>query len=122
MGKKRSIGVTVFACLFIIRAVIILLLLAVLDMESKSVSFLQLSFLPVIILSIMFILVGKDLLRLKELSRKWAINLSIFAILMMVVSYIHSKSINALEIIQLFILSPLTIFFFTRPKVKEQFK
>ena len=70
-----------------------------------------------IAVSIFCLAIGNGLLKLKERARKWVIYLSIFGIICGLIKC-FAKGFEVWN----FVVPAITIYFFTRPKVKEQFK
>ncbi|MFH1202168.1 MAG: hypothetical protein V1674_04690 [Candidatus Omnitrophota bacterium] len=139
--RKRSKGVTIFGYWQIIEGLLGLLLCAVViwriisphTSEVIKLRFERLIYpwhiniwffiLPVIGISILSFLVGNGLLKLKEWTRKWAIYLAILGIVF-VFSDLFCRGFRSRLIVRAIvnvILNVIVIYFFTRPKVKEQF-
>lgn len=118
MNNKRSIGVTLFGWFYIINglAEFIEIIWHFIKPLDKSVEELNV-YGPII--GILFISIGIGLLKLKEWAR---IAMLILASIAIVVSpfLILSKPTNNVIVILLF--SCFILFFFTRPKLKEQFR
>ncbi len=116
MRKKRSIGVTVFAYLNIVLGI-----LGVLALLTSS---------GVIIFTAPLVIVGLGLFKLKEWARKLEIFFVIFDYLskwaiIVIISKNYQIGVWYLyqtEHIISLIAVIITIYFFTRPKVKEQFQ
>ena len=137
MEKKRSVGVTLFGNLYIISGIIVLILsvinisllfspdkLEVMKSQFEA-KFSPLSFNPwffvvsiiMVAVSIFCLAIGNGLLKLKETARKWVIYLSTFGIIYGLIEC-FIKGFRAWN----FIIPAIIIYFFTRPKVREQFK
>lgn len=122
MGKKRSKGVTIFVCLF--------LFWGVLGLIGSSVAIWKISspktalyMVFVIAMSMLHLFIGFHLLKLKEWARKGAIYISIIDMIGVLVVLLSRGVGNVrLRVWEGLIISAIAIYFFTRPKVKEQFK
>jgi hypothetical protein len=130
MEKKRSVGVTVFGILFIVQSIIILILAVIEYLVTASYGATA---FPVarLIYIILLLLVGLGLLGLKS----WAEKLILFIIVPLFVialpyfQFIKLKGLDTpkinlarfIEAIRI-LYGMLLLYFFTRPKVKEQFK
>ncbi len=117
MGKKRSVGVTVFAYLDIIGGILGILALIV-------------GIKIIIFGAPLLIIIGIGLLKLKEWARKFEILLTILGYFFIwVMFFVISKDLlislrymfQFKQIISLLAVI-VTVYFFTRPKVKNQFK
>lgn len=130
MENKRSKGVNFFAQMFIISGVLGIFLFITNNQIFKNV-------ISSLGLSVSYVICGIFLLKLKELARRIAIYLSFFSFIIfsMVLNstlrhyienhtYPYNNNINLILIggVPLIIGPLICIYFFTRPKVKEQFK
>ncbi|MGD9015061.1 MAG: hypothetical protein PVI33_03450 [Candidatus Omnitrophota bacterium] len=144
LKKKRSKGVAIFAWLHRILGILGLILIAatirmLLSPNTLRViryrfenRFYPLSFSPwffvliavIGVFSVLYLMIGSGLLKLKEWSRKWAIYLSVFGIFFNLIYSVKcfSRDLRPTGWIGNFILAFIIIYFFTRPKVKEQFR
>ncbi|UCC96004.1 MAG: hypothetical protein JSW40_04440 [Candidatus Omnitrophota bacterium] len=129
--KKRSVGVTVLAIIYMLNMPITILITAIIfSFISKRLSF---SVFPYIIKGIiekgsMFmgvhiigfivgIIIGYNILKLRDWARKLVIFLSIIELVLSLFSFV---TLSPTKIVPFFGL--IYLCFFTRPKVKEQFK
>jgi hypothetical protein len=117
MEKKRSVGVTIFSILYLVVGVLFVLIMP--------------------LFSLLYIIAGIGLLLLKPFARYLAVATSILGIvvgtirgaqMLQSITKVSAGSIfiNSLPLLFTLLLTYLfhlgVIFFFTRPKVKEQFK
>ena len=127
MEKKRSKGVTIFGWLYIILSAcgVMSLIAAIIEWQGMFYIFAMLAQI------IFFLRIGRGLLKLQEWTRKWIIYLNIIVILLFISRtiwlYVSSPESRLLPIGIMAILTTvpillLIIYFFTRPKVKEQFE
>ena len=128
MEKKRSKGITIIASIY--RALSIFITLIIIGFlflyKIPSDPFKQTSLVFGFIMLITFYAVGTGLLKLE----KWALNLSIIVSYICVIVYFYGfrkelSSPDAAGLIITFLLLAFfvaSIFYLTRPKVKEQFK
>lgn len=134
MQKKRSKGVTIFGWIFIILGSLPLLMIAdalvrykyydTLVTVHKSFAVLILAY--IVGYGILLLILGIGLLKLKELARKAFL---IFSCIILVISFIMfimdivagniGKIIGDIFRLAIFVSA---FYFFTRPKVKEQFR
>jgi len=142
--KKRSKGVTIFAWLHRIFGILGLILIAIAVRMLFSFNTLRIiryrfenRFYPLFFKPWFFVLIaitgafcilslmiGDGLLKLKGWARKWAIYLSVFGIFFNLIYSVRcfSRGLRPGGWIGNFILAFIIIYFFTRPKVKEQFR
>jgi len=132
MEKKRSVGVTVFSTLFIVSAI---------SGWARSWSHLKsFGFMGVLyarLMAILLLVIAIKILQLKEWARKGIIYYYIIVSLVAIFLIPRAVSLNIItepEIdkmklpltvglyIAILITAAVVIYFFTRPKVKEQFK
>ena len=116
MEKKRSVGVTIFGWYFILVNLIALLIIRLLRPED----FLNnLTERPIVIVRlIVYLIIGIGILKLKNWARIGTIVIGIFYIIAAPVAILTANIVGIL-----FLLSGISmLYFFTRPKVKEQFK
>ena len=120
MEKRRSVGVTVFGWLYIVLGVFGVL--AFFQRNSLIVFSAPLSLLS-----------GIGLLKLKEWARILTIILTIVGVLFRAIIYLRSILLDAMPLNEAlifiiewnfltWIIAIIIIYFFTRPKVKEQFR
>jgi len=111
MEKKRSVGVIIFSILYILVGLLFILMMP--------------------LFSIFYLITGIGVFLLKAFARYLAITVSLFGIIISIISAVGLLQRNlqqtpALRIVIAVILTCLfhlsAIYFFTRPKVKEQFK
>jgi hypothetical protein len=122
-GEKRSIGVTIFGMLFILDGVIKLMHCLP---YWKSLGWFS---YYLVCLSACMLILGINILLLKEWSRKGVIFFTIFSALIQEFSFPLSRAFDQLQNIQMiysyYVAAVLWIvvitYFFTRPKVKAQF-
>ncbi len=127
MEKKRSVGVTVVGVLFIIFPVSNIFLAGILGYYYTPLQYLFRGFFvlyPVI--------TGIGILLLKEWARKLAIIFAILTTILAIFVCLAKSFINPeiffknvydlIANISMIIIGSLLLYFFTRPKVKEQFK
>lgn len=123
MEKKRSVGVTVFGWGTILVAILRTLRGGVWWYNIQIGKIDSSMYLGVILASLsaaLYYSVGWNILRLKPIGRKAIILLSGFTLIVGLTQFVRYNFLINLLVMP--IISSLYLYFFTRPKVKEQFK
>ena len=138
MKKKRSIGVTIFGWYFIVSSSLgslrfLNLLLnqnyfkLINSYTTLSPDKYKLYLLSMLVLQILTIIIGINILALKEIWRKTTLFLTsflfIYGVLFILLGQKNNNStLLGMQILFLSIKTIIILFFFTRPKVKSQFE
>jgi hypothetical protein len=126
MEKKRSPGVTISGIVFIIWPIFYLVRIAMASLNLTNCLFF--SFLPNIsnpiflLQKLLFILCGIGILRLAKWGRILVLCISSFGIVVWVAAIIVKSPLSLMNKLLHVIIYVFLCWFFTRPKIKEQFK
>jgi len=130
MAKKRSVGVTVFGILLILcplfyylQGVIIFLIKSIplTSLPSHIIrAYRSNPFVP--LLQLAFIICGIGVLQLKEWARNLIVSILAIGLLFSILFFVVLASSPLIKKLSNIIFDGLFLWFFTRPKVKEQFK
>lgn len=127
MEKKRSKGITIFGWIYILFSVCGLMTLIAGILEGQGILYI----FAMLVEIILFLAIGIGLLKLKEWARKFVVYSNIIVILLFISRTIWLYVVSPesplfpIGIMAIFTAVPillLIIYFFTRPKVREQFK
>lgn len=129
LQRRRSLGITIFGWYFIVNGVsyfLILLILIFSKMPVEKMLFIVNEMSPgpsQPLIAIGMIFLGNGLLDLREWARKLTLWFSGFAIFATIISFLlDAKKFNHSYVIFSLIVIVAAFYFFTRQKVKEQFK